>query len=92
MSDELNYLDDEQVDFVKNLYPKSESSDDGKKEMSNVNQPEDDKQEEKKEIPEELKAKNQDWRDGYETYEKKTKQSERLVFKEEEIEVIEEDL
>lgn len=89
MSDELNYLDDEQVDFVKNLYPKSESSDDGKKEMSNVNQPEDDKQEEKKEGKKEVK---EDWKDGYENYEKKTKQSERLVFKEEEIEVIEEDL
>lgn len=86
MSDELDYLTEEQKKEVKLIYPEDvkdlESSDDG-------SHTEPVKEAEKK--PDEGTSKAE-WKDGYLEYAVKTKESERIQYGEEDIEITEEDL
>jgi len=92
LTDDLEHLTEEQRKQVLDIFPKDikdlESTDEGvSKEAEAVKKPEVDIGLEKKSIEQ-----VQDWKDGYIDYEKKTKESDRVVFEEGEIEVVEEDL
>ncbi len=88
MTDDLEHLTAEERKAVLEIYPKGikdlESTDDGKSKSvppakENASEPEVDRVKE-------------DWKDGYLDYEKKTKDSDRVIFEEGDIEVVEEDL
>ncbi len=86
MSSDLEHLTEEEKAEVLKIYPK---------EIKDIENsiPEDSKQrEEKKEGLEKVsKEQEEDWKSGYVDYEKKTKESDRVSYSEEEIEVLEED-
>jgi len=98
---ELDHLTEEEVKTVLGIFPRSESIIDGKTELSSKDgtsmeittpNPEVDKSkviELNKNID---KLQNEEWKDGYTDYEKKTKESDHLTFGETEIEISEEDL
>lgn len=79
----LDYLTEEEIENVKIMYPKLESSNEGEN-VANPEKPEDDKQEEKKQVKE-------DWKEGYLEFEVKNKDSKRLQYQEDEIIIEEED-
>ncbi len=90
MSD-LDYLSDEQVEDIKQIFPKVPKED---KELQSTDESEQSKTVpiEKESVEVDKKPKVEDWKDGYEEYEKKTKQSSGISYLEDEIEVIEEDM
>lgn len=92
---ELNHLSEEQKKQVLEIFPKEirdlESSDEGASVVAPVKEvnssPEDDKIKDTKDIPE-----VDEWKDGYLDYEKKSNDSDRVVYEFNDIEITEEDL
>ncbi len=94
MTSELDHLTEEERKIVLSIFPKEipdlESTDEGVKEDGEpVIKPEVDTS---KVLDKRSEDQKQDWRSGYTDYEKKTKDSDRVVFEENEIEITEEDL
>ncbi len=93
MSD-LDYLTEEQIQTIKDIYPKEDiesesTNENGKESSSSANS----KEENDKKLEVDKKPKEEEnWKDGYEEYEKKTKQSSGISYTEDEIEVTEEDM
>ncbi len=86
MTDDLDHLTEEERKSVLEIYPKEikdlESSNDG-------SHTDPTKEVEKKPEDDTLKT---EWKDGYLDYEVKTKESERVSYEDDEIDVIEEDI
>ncbi len=93
MTSDLDHLTDEERKVVLEIYPKEIKDLEQKGEIS-PNVSEDSKQrEEKKDGLEKVsEEQKEDWKSGYVDYEKKTKDSDRVVYEEGEIELTEEDL
>ncbi len=85
MSSELDYLTEEEIKTIKEIYPKSESTNEGEKKE---NPKEIAKSQEVPEVDTVPKKEEE----GYTDYEKKTKESDRLTFIDSEIEITEEDI
>ncbi len=99
MSSDLDHLTKEERKTVLEIFPKEikdlESSDDIKKGEQLVSadsdkQVEGDSKETKNKISKNVSEEN--WKDGYLDYEVKTKESDRVVFDDGDIEIVEEDL
>ncbi len=93
MTSDLDHLTEEERKVVLGIYPK-EIADLETKEQISKNVSEDSNQREEKKVGLEKVSDEQkeDWKSGYIDYEKKTKDSDRVVFEETEIEITEEDL
>jgi len=83
MNNKLDHLTDEEQEEILKIYPKLQSTNEGSKDLTKVvNVPAN---------PEVDKTK-QELKEGYTEYETKTKQSDRLSYQDDEIEIIEEDI
>ncbi len=94
LTDDLEHLSDEDVKIVLEIFPKisknsSESTNEVSKVESAPNGNAENAEVDKK--PTTPKLNEESWKDGYVDYEKKTKDSDRVTFLEDEIEIIEEE-